>query len=508
MRKQNTSLGRTIATVFALGTAGIALMGCNGEDAASIAIESVRSGRAFAATQAVNDRYIVVLKKGIVQRGVAGQTVPDVAASMQQQFGGTLVATYQYALEGLVLDLPDDAVARVRADARVAYVEKDQIVTGNATQNSATWGLDRIDQRNLPLNQTYTYPNQGGAGVHVYVLDSGVWAAHPEFGGRVIPGVDFIDNDADPDDCFGHGTHVAGTIGSATWGVAKLVTLHSVRVLDCFNNGTLSGVINGIDYVTNNHINPSVVNMSLGGGFSQALNDAVTNSIGVGITYVVAAGNNGPSDACLYSPASTPDAITVAATDSTDTRAGFSHYGTCVDLFAPGVDIMSTRMQPLLSGLDSGTSMSSPHVAGAAALYLGDHPTATPAQVTTAIIEAATPNVVQDPGTGSPNRLLYTGFMNQTASPCDGLCNNPTNITWSGSFQSGNIGTGARCFQTTQLVQGGNCGNFAWPRTLKVNGVQKTCNNQNWASIPPARNGGWCVQTTAGNYAWAFITLW
>ena len=219
-----------------------------------------------ASAKVVPNRYIVVLKSGVAQKSVAGQSVPDIALSLQQRHGGTVVTTYQYALDGLVMDLSPDVLQSVKADSRVAYVEPDQIVSVVTTESNATWGLDRIDQRQLPLDQTYTYTSQGGAGVHAYVIDSGVWAAHPDFGGRVIPGVDFIDNDANPDDCFGHGTHVAGTIGSATWGVAKAVTLHSIRVLDCSGNGTVSGVINGVDYVTNNHIAPSVVNMSLGGG--------------------------------------------------------------------------------------------------------------------------------------------------------------------------------------------------------------------------------------------------
>jgi len=491
--------------LLALAAASLVL----GVQSAGAQVSSASAGlTSQASAKVVPNRYIVVLKSGVAQKSVVGQSVPDIALSIQQRHGGTVLTTYQYALDGVVMDLSPDVLQTVKADSRVAYVEPDQIVSGVTTENNATWGLDRIDQRQLPLDQTYTYPSQGGAGVHAYVIDSGIWAAHPDFGGRVIPGVDFVDNDADPDDCFGHGTHVAGTIGSATWGVAKAVTLHAIRVLDCSNNGTLSGVINGVDYVTNNHIAPSVVNMSLGGGFSQALNDAVTNSIAAGLTYVVAAGNNYGSDACALSPASTPNAITVGATDNTETRAGFSNIGTCVDLFAPGVNIMSTRMQPLMSGLDSGTSMATPHVAGVAALYLGAHPTATPAAVAAALIAQSTPNIVQNPGTGSPNRLLYMGFMNQADSPCTGICTNPTIISINGSYQGGNLGTNASCFQTTSVVHGGNCGNFVSPRSLTVNGTQETCNNQNWSSIPTARNGGYCVQITQGNQPFAFFTLW
>lgn len=468
-----------------------------------------------AASQVVPGRYIVVLKKGIAQKAVAGKAVRDVAAALQQSYGGKILRTYEHALEGFVIDLPtEESLSALRADSRIDYVEPDRISKIVATQNNPTWGLDRVDQRNLPLNQTYNYPNQAGSGVHAYVLDTGIYAAHPEFalpggGSRVIPGVDFVDNDADPDDCHGHGTHVAGTIGSTTYGVAKQVTLHSVRVCDCLGNCPNSAIINGVDYVTNNHLSPAVANMSVGGGFSQAMNTAVTNSIAAGVTYAVAAGNFS-SDACYVSPASTPDALTVGGTDSTDHIYVFSDTGTCLDLFAPGVSVTSTWIQPALTNTIDGTSMASPHVAGAAALYLGAHPTESPAQVSAAIIAQATPNVVVNPGTGSPNRLLYTGFLNPPSGPCDGLCNNPVNISFPayGSYQSGNLGTGAGCFQTTSVVHGGNCGNFASPRTLSVNGVQETCNFQNWSSLPAPRNGGYCVQTTAGSYDWAYFTLW
>jgi len=476
--------------------------------------EGVANTSSAVTSNVVPDRYIVVLKKGTAQPSITGRGVPDIAAAIQTQFGGTVVRTYQYALEGFALDLPAASLAGLKADARVAYVEPDQIGSIIDTEPNATWGLDRIDQRQLPLNLSYTYPGQAGAGVHAYVLDTGIYAAHPEFaasggGSRVIPGVDFVDNDADPDDCHGHGTHVAGTIGSATWGVAKKVSLHSIRVCDCFGFCPLSGIIAGIDYLTNNRVLPAVANMSLRTGFSQAENDAVSNSIAAGVTYGIAAGNDA-ADACLTSPGSTPNAITVGATDNTDARAEFSDFGTCLDLFAPGVNITSTWIQPQLSNVISGTSMAAPHVVGSAALYLGAHPSALPAEVAAQLVAQSTPNVVQSPGTGSPNRLLYMGFLNSTvpAGPCDGLCTNPVNFGINGSYQSGQLGTGAICRQTTAVVHGGNCGNFASPRTLRVNGVVEPCNNLNWASIPAPRNGGYCVQTTAGNFSYAYFTAW
>ncbi len=593
--RMGTSAFRTAA---AMSLAGSLLASCSQESA----LPGEETGSASAAVTAVPGRYIVVLKDSAVQ--ASGQSVTAIGADILAAHGGSIVFTYEHALRGYAMDLTAAELAALGSDPRVDYVEPDAMGSIVATQTSATWGIDRIDQRNLPLSTTYTYPDQQGAGVHAYILDTGIDADHPDFGTRVGAGIDFVDNDTNPDDCHGHGTHVAGTIGSATWGVAKQVTLHSVRVCDCFGSCPSSRVIAGIDWVTANHVGPAVANISLHNGFVQAENDAVTNSIAAGVTYGIAAANDN-LDACNDSPGSTPEALTVGATDNTDTRASFSNWGPCLDLFAPGVNIHSTW----LAGSDadsSGTSMAAPHVVGAAALYLGLNPTATPAEVGAELTSQATPGLVTDPGTGSPNLLLYTGFLesggnaapvvnagaDQTitlpasaslngsatddglpnppgalsrawtqvsgpgtvtfadatnpvttatfsaagvyvlrltandsaligsddvqitvnpaapATPCSGLCSNPKKFSWVGSYQSGNIGTGAVCLETTQVVHGGNCGNFVSPRTLRVNGELRPCNNLNWATIPPARNGGYCIQTTAGNHPWAFITTW
>jgi subtilisin family serine protease len=464
----------------------------------------------LATTRAPN-RYVVVFKSGAVKRGVAGRTMPDVAKALKKQHGLKLVRLYQHAIDGFAADLTEQQLQALKADERVAYIEADHPVEGFGSQIGATWGLDRIDQRDGNLNYTFNYPNNGGKGVHVYILDSGMQANNPEFGGRVVNEWDFIDNDADPDDCFGHGTHVGGTVGSATYGVAKAATLHSVRVLDCHNASTMSIIMSGVDYITAHHIKPAVVNASLGGPFEQALNDAVARAVAAGITFVAAAGNAN-SDACNVSPASTPVAITVGATEIGDRRATspgttypFSNYGTCLDLFAPGKDVVSTY--PINTTKSWwGTSMATPHVAGAAAIYLSINPTATPAQVTAALLAQTTPDLVTDAGVGSPNRLLYTGFFNVGA--CVGLCSNPKIININGSYQSGNLGTGAGCFETSSPLHSGNCGNFTGARTMKLNGTQMTCNNQNWSSVPGSRNGGFCIQTSAGNYPWSFFTLW
>jgi hypothetical protein len=275
------------------------------------------------------------------------------------------------------------------------------------TQNGADWGLDRMDQRALPLNGSYTY-QADGTGVTAYIIDTGINFTHSEFGGRASTGVDEMTPGGSAADCNGHGTHVAGTVGGATYGVAKNVKLVAVRVLDCTGSGTSSGAIAGIDWVTAHRSLPAVANMSLGGVFSQAMNDAVARSVAAGVVYAVAAGNSA-ADACATSPASAPDAITVGATDATDLFASFSNFGSCVKLNAPGVSITSAWIgSDAAIATASGTSMASPHVAGAVAVYLQQNSSATPAQVRAALTGGATSNVIQAIGTGTPNLLLFS----------------------------------------------------------------------------------------------------
>jgi subtilisin family serine protease len=282
-------------------------------------------------------------------------------------------------------------------------VEQDSVVSLAATQSGATWGLDRVDQRNLPLSGTYTY-NTTASNVTAYVIDTGIQTSHPQFGGRAAASYDAVGGNGQ--DCNGHGTHVAGTIGSSTYGLAKGVRLRAVRVLDCNGSGSNSGVIAGVDWVTSNHAANSVANMSLGGSASSALDTAVRRSISSGVTYALAAGNSN-ANACNSSPSRVTEAITVGATTSSDARASFSNYGSCLDIFAPGASITSTWTGSGTNTI-SGTSMASPHVAGAAALYLGLHPGASPATVRNALVGTATAGVVGSPGSGSPNLLLYT----------------------------------------------------------------------------------------------------
>ena len=310
------------------------------------------------------------------------------------------------AVRGFAAAMSERDALALAADPRVKLVTEDGVVRASEIQSPATWGLDRVDQRFLPLDNSFKYKTEAET-VTAYVIDTGINISHDEFGGRATHGTSTVGGTAE--DCNGHGTHVAGTIGGATYGLAKGVKLVAVRVLDCGGSGTWEGVISGIDWVTDHHSGPSVANMSLGGGVNAAVNAAVARSVDAGVTYAVAAGNESSWDACQYSPASEPSAITVGSTTSSDTRSYFSNYGTCVDMFAPGSDITSAWIgsEPATNTI-SGTSMATPHVAGAVALYLASHPTATPAQVSEAFGDEPTAGAVADPGAGSPNLLLYS----------------------------------------------------------------------------------------------------
>ncbi|WP_203784514.1 S8 family peptidase, partial [Asanoa ferruginea] len=322
---------------------------------------------------AVAGSYIVVLKDG-----VAATAVDGTAKKLTARVAGRVVRTFRTALRGFELQASAAQAAKIAADPNVAYVEQNHKVRASGTQtNPPSWGLDRIDQRNLPLNQSFTYPNTA-SNVHAYIIDTGIRTTHQDFGGRATSGFDAVDAGA-ADDCNGHGTHVAGTVGGNTYGVAKGVSLVAVRVLNCAGEGTDAQVVAGINWVAENAIKPAVANMSLGGDLSTSLDAAVTNAINSGITFAVAAGNGNAigvrQNACNYSPARVPNAITVGATQISDAAASFSNFGTCVDIIGPGVNITSSwSTSDTATKAISGTSMAAPHVAGAAALVLANNP--------------------------------------------------------------------------------------------------------------------------------------
>lgn len=376
----------------------------------------------------IKSQYIVTLAQpAVAMPGALADVALQARGLLAQVGGGTVLTTYTHALRGFSVRMSAvqaDVLSRLPG---VLRVEQDQLIFATATQTGATWGLDRIDQHNLPLNGSYVYADSAGLGVHVYVIDTGLNASHADFSGRVGGGRNFAPNSAgsllcqllglgcpaaDPantTDCNGHGTHVTGTAAGTTWGVAKRATVHAVRVLGCNGSGSNSGVIAGIDWVAANAQLPAVANMSLGGSDSAALDQAVQNAIASGVTFAVAAGNDN-ANACSGSPNKVPEAITVGATTNTDARSSFSNFGSCVDIFAPGSGITSAWIgSATATNTIDGTSMASPHVAGAAALVLGANPSASPAEVTDAIVGNATLGVLSGVGSGSPNALLYTG---------------------------------------------------------------------------------------------------
>ncbi len=351
----------------------------------------------------IKNQYIVILNKD------AGPS-KDFAQNIAKQHAGKVLQSYDTVLKGFAIYLPDTAgaafIEAMKKNPHVLSVESDTIVNIDATtQSNPDWGLDRIDQKALPLNSTYSYL-QTGSGTTAYIVDTGILSSHQEFSGRVLSGYTAISDGNGTTDCNGHGTHVAGTVGGTTYGVAKSVNLVPIRILGCDGSGASSNVIAGLDWILKNGKKPAVVNMSLGGATSSSLDSAVENLYNNGYVMVVAAGNSN-TDACTSSPARVSKAITVAATDNTDTRASYSNYGSCVDIFAPGSQINSSWIgSNTATKILNGTSMATPHVAGVVAEMLQSTPTASPQTISTNLLNQASSNVVKNPS-GSPNRLLY-----------------------------------------------------------------------------------------------------
>ncbi|MEU4766790.1 S8 family serine peptidase [Actinosynnema sp. NPDC023794] len=436
-------------------TRRLAVLGLAAVSAAALAFANVgvaaAEGDVLGAERAdaVPGSYIVALNDSSSPRSASAST----ASSLVDKYGGQVRVAWQHALNGFHATMSAAQARRLAADPRVAFVQADLPISVDAVQqNPPSWGLDRIDQRNLPLDSAYNYSTTA-SNVRAYIIDTGIRTTHSDFGGRATWGTNTVDSNNT--DCNGHGTHVAGTVGGTAHGVAKGVQLIAVKVLNCAGSGTTAGVVNGVNWVTQNAVKPAVANMSLGGGVDTALDTAVRNSIAAGITYAVASGNSN-ANACNYSPARVAEALSVNASTNTDARASFSNFGTCTDLFAPGQNITSAWMtNDTSTNTISGTSMASPHVAGAAALYLADNPTATPPTVNAAIVAAATSDKITSPGTGSPNKLLFTG----TATPGGPSVTNPGNqstvVGTAVSLQlSASGGTAPYTFSATGLPAG------------------------------------------------------
>ncbi|HEY0637900.1 MAG TPA: S8 family serine peptidase [Pseudonocardiaceae bacterium] len=451
MREDTRTPWARRAAGFGLATAAVVAL------ASATALPAAAEGEILyaGAADAIKDSYIVVFK----DNGLSAQGVDSLVDSLAAEHNATVQHQYTAALRGFAGTMSEAAAKKLAADPAVEYVSANRTVTLAATQSpTPSWGLDRIDQTDLPLNNSYTYPDQAGTGVTAYIIDTGIRTSHSDFGGQASWGTNTT-GDGNNTDCNGHGTHVASTTGGNTYGVAKNVNLIAVKVLNCAGSGSFAGVAAGIDWVTGHHTSgPAVANMSLGAtGSDAATENAVRNSITDGVTYTLASGNSN-SDACNFTPARVAEAITVNASTNTDARASFSNWGTCTDVFAPGQNITAAWItSDTATNTISGTSMAAPHAAGVAALILGANPSASPATVWSTMSANASLNKITNPGTGSPNRLVRVG----AGGPPPPGCNPVTNGT---DVNVPDLGTG----QSTIAIS--NCtGNASSAATIAVN---------------------------------------
>jgi subtilisin family serine protease len=424
-------------------------------------------------TDLIPGEYIVTFADSV--RDVRG-----VGRALVAQAGGTMRFEYESAIRGFAARLPGAAVDGIRRNPRVARIEQDWVVDASDVQTPVpSWGLDRIDQRPNSLDDGYSYSNSG-AGVNAYILDTGIRATHMDFNGRAVAGFTAIDDGNGTSDCRGHGTHVAGVIGGRRYGVAKGVTLYAVRVLGCDGKGTGSGLVAGVDWVTRNRILPAVANMSLGSASSATLQQAVQNSIAAGVFYAVAAGN-ASVDACTITPANVAAAMTVGASNEYGSAESYSNYGRCVDVYAPGRAVISTwhTSDSAHTGL-SGTSAASPHVTGAAALVLGARPGASPTEVTNALLNDATPSALSTVAQGTPNLLLFTGFIagpSEAPAPSSGAGPVPDQPP-TARFTTNNCPRGTCAFDATGSTDDRGVARLTWDfgdgSSMTVAGDQRT----------------------------------
>jgi len=522
MRRTGALFALGAAAALAASLAGIAPANAQ-PVAANAQLAAARSQPAAAdvirhagAPDAIKDSYIVVLKEGRNGTGgTAGNGADTAVAGVAGRHQVAAERTYRAALTGFAATMSEQRARQLAADPDVAYVEQNQVMRASTEQvNPGSWGLDRIDQLNLPLNSRYGYPDDGASRVRAYVIDTGIRTTHAQFGGRATSGFDAVDGGT-ADDCNGHGTHVAGTIGGATYGVAKRVRLVAVRVLNCAGSGTTAGVIEGVDWVTDHAVRPAVANMSLGGGKSTALDDAVNRSGSSGVSYFVAAGNDFGQNSCNLSPAGASMAITVAATDRTDRRASFSNIGPCVDVFAPGVDIISAwRTSDTATNTISGTSMASPHAAGVGALILQVRPTLPTAQLSGRMLSASTAGKVSDAGSGSRNYLLRI-----THGPITGLAGKCLDVRGGGTANWTPVQL-SQCNGTTAQLwywvgsemynpTSGRCLDVEWGELVRgtptqifdCNGTTAQAWHRTGLELWVDREPSWCLDVRGGNPA-------
>ncbi|RJF72845.1 S8 family peptidase [Deinococcus cavernae] len=459
--------------------------------------------------QAIEGQYIVVLKDGaapqLSAQNLAGQGMSAQSLSAQhlvaQTFGLnaqglTLLQVYGTAVQGFAARLSAQNLSHLRLDPRVKYIEQDAISASSATQSGATWGLDRIDQRNRPLNGSYVY-NTTASNVTAYIIDSGIYTGHSQFGGRAFWGGNWT-GDGNNYDCNGHGTHVAGTVGSATYGVAKGIRLIAVKVLGCDGYGANSGIIGGINWAASNRNGPAVANISITGGYSQAVNDSVNSAVNSGLIIAIAAGNNG-DNACNYSPASADNGINVGNVTSSDTRNSSSNYGACLDLFAPGTNITSTSASGGTTVM-SGTSMATPHVAGVIALYLSANPNAGFSSVKSALLGSATTNILGSIGSGSPNRMLYSQLGGGTTPTPQ-----PGSATYSAYLQQGQTAT-APALAGFSYTGGTLTGTLSGPSGTDFDLYLQKLSSGSWVTVASSEGSASSEKITygasSGTYRW------